>query len=75
MARRQFGRSTWLVSKSASQAGAEPRIHEVRGAVRFGKKVKLGASVEVTSGGIISIGVAISSVLLSTAVLVRAAKR
>jgi hypothetical protein len=41
--------------------------------VRLGKRRGLGASVEVTPAGLLAIGGLVSSILLSTAVLVRSA--
>jgi hypothetical protein len=41
--------------------------------VQLGKRRRLGASVEVTPAGLLAIGGLVSSILLSTAVLVRSA--
>ena len=41
--------------------------------LRAGKRVSLTVGVDVSSGGLLSIGVLVSSILLSTAILVRAA--
>jgi hypothetical protein len=43
-------------------------------AVRFGRKGRLRADVTVTPLGLLSIGALVSSILLSTAVIVRAAR-
>ena len=43
--------------------------------LRFRSKAKLSFRVAVTSGGIVAVGVLVSGILLSTAVLVRVAKR
>ena len=40
-----------------------------------GKKNKLSAEIEVTSFGLIAIGVLVSSILVSTALLVKVAQR
>lgn len=42
---------------------------------RVGKRTRLSARVEVTSEGLLAIGGLVSSILLSTAVLVRVAVR
>lgn len=44
-------------------------------AVRIGKRAKLTAEVSVTSSGVLAIGVLVSSILLSTAFIVRATRR
>lgn len=41
--------------------------------VQFGRRRRLSASVEVTPAGLLAIGGLVSSILLSTAVLVRTA--
>lgn len=52
-----------------------PRVHRAKAAIRFGRRAGLTASVRITSGGILSVGALVSGILLSTAVLVRAAAR
>lgn len=53
-----------------SPVGGRQRAHL---AIRFGHRRGLRASVEVTPAGLLAIGGLVSSILLSTAVLVRAA--
>lgn len=43
--------------------------------IRFGRGAGITTSVKITSGGILSVGALVSGILLSTAVLVRAAAR
>ena len=52
-----------------------PPVHRAKAAIRFGRRAGLTASVRITSGGILSVGALVSGILLSTAVLVRAAGR
>ncbi len=52
-----------------------PPVHRAKGAIRFGRRARMVTSVEITSGGILSIAALVSGILLSTAVLVRAAAR
>jgi hypothetical protein len=44
-------------------------------ALRIGKRTRLRADVSVTPLGLVSIGALVSSILLSSAVIVRAARR
>lgn len=44
-------------------------------AVRIGERTRVSAAVTVTSAGLLSIGAMVSSILLSTAMVVRAARR
>lgn len=44
-------------------------------ALRFGERVSLTADVNVTSAGLLAIGGLVSAILLSTAVVVRSARR
>lgn len=41
-----------------------------RASMRIGPNLRMGASVNVTTGGILAIGLLVSGILLSTAVLV-----
>lgn len=50
-------------------------VHRAKAVLRFGHRARLTASVRITSGGILSVGALVSGILLSTAVLVRAAAR
>ncbi|MBV8971951.1 MAG: hypothetical protein JO290_06630 [Sphingomonadaceae bacterium] len=43
--------------------------------VRFGRRGRLRAAVEVSSGGLLAVGALVSSILLSSAVIVAAAGR
>jgi hypothetical protein len=52
-----------------------PPVHRAKAAIRVGRRAGLTASVRITSGGILSIGALVSGILLSTAVLVRAANQ
>jgi hypothetical protein len=52
----------------------QPETQHAHLAVRFGKKGRLRADVSVTPLGLLSIGALVSSILLSTAVIVRAAR-
>jgi hypothetical protein len=51
-----------------------PVHHRAKAAIVFGRRARMSASVKVTSTGIVSIAVLVSSILLSTAVLVHTAK-
>jgi len=55
-----------LIHRAASYQRANATL-------RFGRRAKLSATVEVTSGGLLSIGALVSTILLSTAVLVHVA--
>jgi hypothetical protein len=50
-------------------------IHRAKVMIRFGRGAGITTSVKITSGGILSVGALVSGILLSTAVLVRAAAR
>lgn len=52
----------------------QPPHHRAKAALVFGRRARMSASVRVTSAGIVSIAVLVSSILLSTAVLVHTAK-
>ena len=46
-----------------------------RASMRIGPNMRMGANVHVTTGGILAIGLLVSGILLSTAVLVGASAR
>ena len=52
----------------------QPVHHRAKVTILFGRRARMTASVKVTSAGIVSIAVLVSSILLSTAVLVHTAK-
>jgi len=54
---------------------APPVHHRARATIRLGKRHRFDARIEVTSDGLLAIGGLVSSILLSTAVLVRVAVR
>jgi hypothetical protein len=57
-----------------SRPTSPPRdAQRARLVARFGRRARLAASVDVTSRGLVAIGALVSAILLSTAVLVRAA--
>jgi hypothetical protein len=51
-----------------------PDRHRAKLRLRAGKRVSLALQIDVSSGGLLSIGALVSSILLSTAIVVRAAK-
>jgi len=53
----------------------DPDTQHARFLLRFGKRAGIGASVEVTSSGIRSVALLVTGILLSTAVIVGAAKK
>lgn len=54
----------------------DPRTGRQRAAISLSPgPVRLKAKVDVTRGGLLAVGVLVSSILLSTAVLVRVAKQ
>jgi hypothetical protein len=53
---------------------APPGAQQAHFAIRIGERAGLSADVTVTSAGLLAIGGLVSAILLSTAVLVRAAK-
>jgi hypothetical protein len=54
---------------------AKPPHHHAAATVRAGKRARIGARVDITSGGLLAIGGLVSAILLSTAALVRVAVR
>jgi anti-sigma-K factor RskA len=55
---------------------ATDHIHQrARATMRIGRHTRFAARVEVTSTGLLAIGALVSSILLSTAVLVRVSVR
>jgi hypothetical protein len=54
---------------------ASPEYQRARASLRVGRRARFSASVKVTDRGLVAIGVLVSSILLSTAVLVRTAQR
>ncbi len=54
---------------------AIPVHHRAKATIRIGRHTRLAARVNVTSPGLLAIGALVSSVLLSTAVLVRVSIR
>ncbi|TXC72033.1 hypothetical protein FSB78_14560 [Sphingomonas ginsenosidivorax] len=63
------------MTKQSLSARPPAPVHRAKAAIRFGRRAGLTASVRITSGGILSVGALVSGILLSTAVLVRAAGR
>ncbi|MDF0488335.1 hypothetical protein PX554_09350 [Sphingomonas sp. H39-1-10] len=55
-----------------SAPARQPVHHRARASIGFGR-ARMRASVSVTSGGIVSVAVLVSSILLSTAVIVHTA--
>jgi hypothetical protein len=65
-----------MIGEGAQAAALEPASNGRQHAtvfVQLGKRHRLRASVEVTPAGLLAIGGLVSSILLSTAVLVRSA--
>ncbi|WP_143023403.1 hypothetical protein [Sphingomonas sp. NFR15] len=56
-----------------SEPARQPVHHRARASIGFGRRARMRASVSVTSGGIVSVAVLVSSILLSTAVIVHTA--
>ena len=54
---------------------SRPAVHRAEASVTFGKRAGMRASVEVTSGGILAVAALVSGILLSSAVIVRSARR
>ncbi|MDF2495808.1 hypothetical protein [Sphingomonas sp.] len=54
---------------------AKPPHHHATATIRAGKRARIGASLDITSAGLLAIGGLVSAILLSTAVLVRVAVR
>ncbi|MEH3106896.1 MAG: hypothetical protein PGN09_06295 [Sphingomonas fennica] len=52
-----------------------PATQHARIALRLGRRGRATAEVGVTAGGLLAIGGMVAAILLSTAVLVRAARR
>lgn len=52
-----------------------PARHHARVALRVGRRVRMSAEIGITSAGIVSVAALVSSILLSTAVIVGAARR
>jgi hypothetical protein len=50
-------------------------VHRADASISFGRRVGMRASVEVTSGGILAVAALVSGILLSSAVIVRSARR
>ncbi|MGU3315893.1 hypothetical protein ACLBWH_10120 [Sphingomonas sp. M6A6_1c] len=51
-----------------------PAVQRAAIALRIGKRSRLRAELTMTPGGLLSVGALVSSILLSTAVIVRAAR-
>jgi hypothetical protein len=64
-----------LIHPVSRVGAATPIHHRARATIRLGKRHRLDARIEVTSGGLLAIGGLVSSILLSTAVLVHVAVR
>jgi hypothetical protein len=52
-----------------------PTVHRAEASIAFGRRAGMSASVEITSGGILAIAALVSGILLSSAVIVRSARR
>ncbi|WP_129586439.1 hypothetical protein [Sphingomonas montana] len=57
-----------------AKSRSAPDRHRAKLRLRAGKRVSLTLQLDVSSGGLFSIGVLVSSILLSTAIVVRSAK-
>ncbi len=49
--------------------------HRARATIRIGRHTRLSARIDITTPGLLAVGALVSSVLLSTAVLVRVSVR
>jgi len=64
-----------MANLQTSKSPDRPSYQRARATLAIGRHARLSASVKVTSGGLLAIGVLVSTILLSTTVLVRTAVR